>query len=67
MTPSIKAAIKNNNTGEIYQMINEGKDIGMNTMEQDLFRLVQEGRIAESEAENYANNKTRMSELLGKV
>ncbi len=66
MTPSIKAAIKNNNTGEIYQMINEGKEIGMITMEQDLLRLVQEGRIAEQEAENYANNKSRMSELLGR-
>ena len=67
MTPSIKAAIKNNNTGEIYQMINEGKEMGMNTLEQDLFNLVQEGKISQLEAENFANNKKRMAELLGKV
>jgi len=67
ITPSIKAAIKNNNTGEIYQMINEGKEMGMNTMEQDLFRLVNEGTISTQEAENFANNKKRLQELLGKV
>jgi len=67
MTPSIKAAIKNNNTGEIYQMINEGKEMGMNTMEQDLLKLVNEGKISTQEAENYANNKKRMLELLGKA
>ncbi len=65
MTPSIMAAIKNNNTGEIYQMINEGKANGMTTMEQDLLRLVNEGKITEPEAENFANNKKRMRELLG--
>jgi len=65
MTPSIKAAIKNNNTGEIYQMINEGKALGMNTLEQDLARLVQEGEITHKDAENYANNKQRIRELLG--
>jgi len=67
ITPSIKAAIKNNNTGEIYQMINEGKEMGMNTMEQDLFRLVNEGTISTQEAENFANNKKRLQELLGKA
>lgn len=65
MSPSIKAAIKNNNTGEIYQMINEGKENGMFTMEQDLLRWVNEGKITTQEAENYANNKKRMKELLG--
>lgn len=65
MTPSIKAAIKNNNTSEIYQMINEGKENGMITMEQDLLRWVNEGKISTQEAENYANNKKRMKELLG--
>jgi len=67
MTPSIKAAIKNNNTGEIYQMINEGKEYGMITLEQDLLRLVNNGKISETEAGNFANNKNRMRELLGKA
>ncbi|MHA1748413.1 MAG: type IV pilus twitching motility protein PilT [Promethearchaeota archaeon] len=65
MTPSIKAAIKNNNTGEIYQMINEGKELGMITMEQDLFQLVKKGKISSQEAANFANNKKRIDELLG--
>ena len=65
ITPSIMAAIKNNNTSEIYQMINEGKANGMITMEQDLLRLVNEGKITTHEAENFANNKKRLRELLG--
>ena len=39
MTPSVRAAIKNNNTGEIYQMMAESGDLGMITLEQDLKRL----------------------------
>lgn len=61
---SIRAAIKNNNTGEIYQMISEGGKEGMNTMEQDLRRLVVEKKISMEEALNYANNKNRLRELL---
>lgn len=61
---SVKAAIKNNNTSEIYQMISEGSREGMNTMEQDLRRLVVEKKISLEEAVNYANNKKRIRELL---
>jgi len=64
MTPSIMAAIKNNNTGEIYQMIHEGSQFGMVTMEQDLKRLLESGKISKDEALNFANNKKRMEELL---
>jgi len=64
VTPSVKAAIKNNNTGEIYQMIQESNDIGMNTLEQDLKRLYLERRITLETAMNYANNKRRMQQLL---
>lgn len=64
MTPSIRAAIKNNNTGEIYQMISEGAKFGMNTMEQDLKRLYLEQKITLDTAFNYANNKRRMQQLL---
>jgi twitching motility protein PilT len=61
---SVKAAIKNNNTNEIYQMISEGAKEGMCTMEQDLRRLVVEKKISMDEAINFANNKNRMRELL---
>lgn len=62
--PSVKAAIKNNNTGEIYQMISEGVDQGMITMEMDLKRLYLQKKISLENALNYANNKRRIQQLL---
>ncbi|HTY36749.1 MAG TPA: ATPase, T2SS/T4P/T4SS family [Bacteroidota bacterium] len=62
--PSVRAAIKNNNTGEIYQMISEGVDQGMITMEQDLKRLYLQKKISLENAINYANNKRRIQQLL---
>jgi twitching motility protein PilT len=64
VTPSVKAAIKNNNIGEIYMMINQGGQLGMITMEQDLKRLYDQKRISLETAITYANNKTRINQLL---
>ena len=64
VTPSVKAAIKNNNIGEIYMMINQGGQLGMITMEQDLKRLYEQKRISLETAVTYANNKTRINQLL---
>jgi twitching motility protein PilT len=64
LTSAAKAAIKNNNTGEIYQMIWEGADQGMITLEQDLMRLVQIGDISADVALSYANNKRRLLQIL---
>jgi twitching motility protein PilT len=64
MNSSVRAAIKNNNTGEIYQMMHEGSGQGMHTLEQDLKRLVEARRVSAEEAMNFANNKRRMEELL---
>lgn len=61
---SIKAAIRNNNVNEIYQMLMEGSDMGMHTMEQDLKRLYSEGKISKEEAINNANNKKRVKQLI---
>lgn len=63
-TPSVRAAIKNNNTGEIYQMISEGNDLGMATMEQDLKKLYMQKKISLDSAMSYANNKRRIQQLL---
>jgi twitching motility protein PilT len=63
-SPSVRAAIKNKNTSEIYQMIAEGSDLGMITMEQDLKRLYMQRKISRDNAINYANNKRRMEQLL---
>lgn len=64
VTPSVRAAIKNNNTGEIYGMINQGAAQGMITLEQDLKRLYIEKKISYETAISYANNKTRINQLL---
>jgi twitching motility protein PilT len=63
-TPPVRAAIRNNNVSEIYQMLNEGGQYGMHTLEQDLLRLVRQRIISPDEAVNQANNKTRIKQLL---
>jgi twitching motility protein PilT len=63
-TPPVRAAIRNNNVSEIYQMLNEGSGYGMHTLEQDLLRLVRQRIISPDEAVNQANNKTRIKQLL---
>lgn len=63
VTPSVRAAIRNDNVNEIYQMLAEGSEMGMITMEQDLKRLFDEGKISKDEAINNANNKKRLFQL----
>lgn len=63
-TPSVKAAIKNNNTSEIYQMMQESGELGMITMEQDLKRLYMAKRISLETAINFANNKRRLQQIM---
>lgn len=64
---SVRAAIRNNNIPEIYQMLMEGSEKGMLTMEQDLKRLYNEGKISKESALNYANNKSKIVQLLSEV
>ena len=62
--PSVRAAIKNNNTGEIYQMMAESGDIGMTTLEQDLKRLYMQKKISLENAIVAANNKRRFQQIM---
>ena len=64
---SVKAAIRNNNISEIYQMLMEGSEKGMNTLEQDLKRLFTEGKISKENAINYSNNKSKIVQLLSET
>ncbi|HSQ74574.1 MAG TPA: ATPase, T2SS/T4P/T4SS family [Bacteroidota bacterium] len=64
MIPSVRAAIKNNNTGEIYQMMAESGDLGMMTLEQDLKRLYLAKKISLDSALVGSNNKRRFQQLL---
>ena len=66
-TPSVKAAIKNNNVGEIYQMMSEAGEKGMVTMEQDLKRHYLARKISLETAINFANNKRRLQQILNIV
>lgn len=66
-TPPIMAAIRNNNVSEIYQMMHEGAQYGMHTLEQDLYRLVELEKISRDEAISQANNKSRIQQLLNKT
>lgn len=65
VTTPVRAAIRNDNVNEIYQMMAEGGEQGMITMEQDLKRLYETGRISREEAINHANNKKRFLQLIG--
>lgn len=64
MIPSVRAAIKNNNTGEIYQMMAESAELGMVTLEQDLKRLYLQKKISLETAMVNANNKRRLQQIL---
>ena len=64
MSPAARAAIKNDNTGEVYQMMWAGHDQGQITLEQDLHRLLQNGDITSETALSYANNKRRLLQLM---
>jgi Tfp pilus assembly protein, pilus retraction ATPase PilT len=61
---SVQAAIRNGNLTEIFQMLTEGKEKGMFTMQQDLYRLYKLGIIEAKTAMNYSNNKKVMANLL---
>jgi len=60
---SARAAIKNDNVGEVYQMMWEGGQDGQTTLEQDLYRLVRKRKIKPEHAMDYANNKKRLKRL----
>lgn len=60
---SARAAIKNDNVQEVYQMMWEGGTQGQTTLEQDLYRLTRKRKIEPETAVDYANNKKRLRRL----
>ncbi len=66
-TPAVRAAVRNNHTDELYQLIYQGNKFGMITMEQDLVRLYKGKRISLDEGYNQANNKKRFEDLINLV
>ena len=67
VTPNVRAAIKNNNSDEIYMMINQAADIGMITMEHDLKILYENKKISYDTALKFANNKTLFKQITGRA
>jgi twitching motility protein PilT len=65
VNPNVKAAIKNNNTGEIYMMINQAEGEGMLTLEQDLKQLYLKKKISLETGLQYANNKELFKQIIG--
>jgi twitching motility protein PilT len=61
---SARAAIKNDNVGEVYQMMWQGGKQGQTTLEQDLYKLVRKRKIEPETAIDYANNKKRLRRLM---
>jgi len=61
---SVRAAVRNNRTDEVYQIIQQSGAEGMITMEQDLARLHKAQLISQEEALNNANNKKRFEDLM---
>ena len=61
---SAPAAIKNDNVGEVYQMMWQGGKQGQTTLEQDLYKLVRKRKIEPETAMDYANNKKRLRRLM---
>jgi len=64
VTSPARAAIKNDNSSEIYQMMWEGWNNGQITLEQDLYRLMRQGLITKEVALDHANNKRRFLQLV---
>jgi twitching motility protein PilT len=61
---AIRSAIRNNHTDEIYQIIQQGSNEGMCTLEQELARLHRSRLVSYEVALSYANNKKRFEDLI---
>ena len=56
-TPAIRNLIRENKIAQMYSAIQTGRQIGMQTLDQNLQDLVKRGLIARQEAIGYAKNK----------
>ena len=61
---TVRAAIRNNHTDEIYQVIQQGGNEGMVTLEQDLARLYRNHMSSYEDCLNNANHKKRFEDLV---
>ncbi|MFH1577734.1 MAG: PilT/PilU family type 4a pilus ATPase [Candidatus Omnitrophota bacterium] len=64
LTPTIGRLIREGNIGEISHFIEEGEIFGMCSFNQSLLKLVQEGKVSEETALNFADNKDEFKLVL---
>jgi twitching motility protein PilT len=64
-TPAIRNLIREGKTHQIYAAVQTSGAVGMQTMDADLARLVREGRITRSIAEQQASVPEELKRLLG--
>jgi len=64
---TISKLIEEGRPGEAYQYIEEGAHYGMQTKNQALLKLYQEGKISGEHAQFYAGNYTEMRQMLRRV
>ncbi|MBQ7197610.1 MAG: type IV pilus twitching motility protein PilT [Synergistaceae bacterium] len=64
-TPAIRASIREGKVSGIRNSMLTGMSAGMHTMEQDLARLVREGKISQETAQNFAYDRAEIERLLG--
>ena len=56
-TPAVRNLIRENKVPQLYSAIQTGGKDGMQTLDQDLLRLVQKGVVTKEEARRKAANK----------
>jgi twitching motility protein PilT len=56
-TPAIRNLIRENKIAQMYSAIQTGRQLGMQTLDQNLQELVQRNLVSASEARNAAANK----------
>ena len=64
MNSAVSAAIKNENTHEIYAILRQGSKHGMHTLEQDLKRLYRANKISFEDAISNANMKKEFKDIV---
>lgn len=67
VTPAIANLIATAKSNQIYSAIESGTAFGMQTMDQDLARLLHRGMISERVAMAYANNPTILQDRLARL
>ena len=63
-TPAVRNLIREGNTPMIQTIIQSGRSVGMQMMDDALMALVDDGRITAREAYMKASNKARFEELV---